>query len=147
MLVLTCYRSDTTGTQTVINHNPIPDVTHEEFFRILGPLLYSTSGNGSETPKYNQPPPAPPVDWFHFEGRSANITAENLQGLDGWLREREWRHRVVLSVELGRPGRLGQESVSSHDFSYAWASWLNTFVADTTVRCRVLFVSPPPAPA
>lgn len=105
------YRSDSTGSQTVINHNPIPDVTHEEYFRILGPLLYSTLNNGSETPRYGQLPPSPPVDWFHFEGRNPHATAENLQGLDSWLREREWRHRVVLSVELGRPGRPGQENV------------------------------------
>lgn len=87
-------------------------MTHEEYFRILGPLLYSTLNNGSETPRYGQQlPPPPPVDWFHFEGRSPHITSENLQGLDGWLREREWRHRVVLSVEIGRPGRPGQENV------------------------------------
>lgn len=95
----------------MINHNPIPDITHEEYFRILGPLLYSTLHSGGETPRFGQPTPGPPVDWFHFEGRSAHTTSENLQGLDSWLREREWRHRVVLSVELGRPGRVGQENV------------------------------------
>jgi ketohexokinase len=96
----------------VINHNPIPDITHDEFFRILGPLLYSTLPNGSETPKYGQSPPGPPIDWLHFEGRSPHITSENLQGLDSWLRERDWRQRVVLSVELTKVGTQEIEGVS-----------------------------------
>ncbi|KAF8321361.1 hypothetical protein DL93DRAFT_2163634 [Clavulina sp. PMI_390] len=100
---------DSTGSQTVINHNPIPDVTHDEYFRILGPLLYSTINGGADTPKYGQLPPAPPVDWFHFEGRSPHITGDNLTGLDSWLKERGWRDRVVLSVEVGRPERPGQD--------------------------------------
>lgn len=31
---------DDTETHTIINHNPIPDITHEEFIRLLGPLLF-----------------------------------------------------------------------------------------------------------
>ena len=26
-------------TKSVINHNPLPDITHEEFVSLLGPLL------------------------------------------------------------------------------------------------------------
>jgi hypothetical protein len=26
-------------TRTVVNHNPLPDITHEEFVSLLGPLL------------------------------------------------------------------------------------------------------------
>lgn len=140
---LTCHVSDRTGTQTVINHNPIPDVAHDEFFRIVGPLLYSTLTNGAETPKYNQPPPSPAIDWFHFEGRNPHATAENLQGLDGWLREREWRHRVVLSVEIGRPGRLGQEMVCPRLSLLlpVIRSTLSLYIANTASRRDILLVS------
>lgn len=117
-LLLTFTLLASTNSQTVINHNPIVDITHDEYFRILGPLLYSTlspNSPGSETPRPRSPrngAPSPPVEWFHFEGRAPQTTGENLQGLDAWHREREWRSRIVLSVELGRPPRPGQENVS-----------------------------------
>ncbi|KAI0822125.1 hypothetical protein BC628DRAFT_1327933 [Trametes gibbosa] len=31
--------ADDTGSRTVINNNPLPDITHEEFISLLGPLL------------------------------------------------------------------------------------------------------------
>ncbi len=39
------------GTRMVVHHNPLPDITHEDFVSLLGPLLapenYPTTGNTS----------------------------------------------------------------------------------------------------
>ncbi|EIM80680.1 uncharacterized protein STEHIDRAFT_105022 [Stereum hirsutum FP-91666 SS1] len=43
--------ADNTDTQTVINHNPLPDITHEEFVSLLGPILAPEN--------YPPPPPLP----------------------------------------------------------------------------------------
>lgn len=102
---------DDTETHTIINHNPIPDITHEEFIRLLGPLLFPSIPEPPSPASESRNSPPPPIDWMHFEGRNTPTTLANMTGIDGWLREKEWRHRVVLSVEIGKPGRQGQEKV------------------------------------
>lgn len=126
-------------TRTVVNHNPLPDITHEEFVSLLGPLLapenypqatpintpatsnYASSSTAS-TPRTSQsghhPPPIlfnpnspAPFDWLHFEGRSVKTTLSNITGLDGLARERKWRSHCVFSVDVGRKGRQGVEAV------------------------------------
>ncbi|THG92461.1 hypothetical protein EW026_g8452 [Hermanssonia centrifuga] len=87
--------ADDTGTRTVINNNPLPDITHEEFVSLLGPLLVpenylntsppATSSTNlpraslSTAPNLNSPAP---MDWLHFEGRSVKTTLSNMIGLD-----------------------------------------------------------------
>ena len=88
--------------------------THEEFFRLIGPLLYSNQA-AQEASGLPSSMHRPPIDWIHFEGRTVPTTKENLTGLDGWLREKEWRHKVVLSVEVGKPGRQGEDVVRFAD--------------------------------
>ncbi|KAH8105348.1 hypothetical protein BXZ70DRAFT_920564 [Cristinia sonorae] len=53
--------ADDTNTKTVINNNPLPDITHEEFVSLLGPVLVpenyaylnsGTSSNPSSPPLY-----------------------------------------------------------------------------------------------
>ncbi|KAI0317814.1 hypothetical protein OF83DRAFT_1057967 [Amylostereum chailletii] len=123
-----------TDTQSVINHNPLPDITHEEFISILGPLLAPenypppTSPTVSDpstpsSPDYSQyapPRPSPahpnaaPFEWLHFEGRSVKTTLNNLVGLDGLARERKWRSQCVFSVDVGRRARQGVEALIPH---------------------------------
>ncbi|CDO68506.1 hypothetical protein BN946_scf184998.g3 [Trametes cinnabarina] len=136
--------ADDTDSRTVINNNPLPDITHEEFISLLGPLLVPenyaylnapstppaamqhTPGGGSLAPPSNSQPrasmsaPRPPtnspapIDWFHFEGRSVKTTLSNIVGLDGLARERKWRNHCVFSVDVGRRARQGVEAVRYH---------------------------------
>ena len=131
---------DETDARTVINHNPLPDITHEEFVGLLGPLLAPEnyqypSPSASPTTTSIPQPPAPstspranhsvpnsshirpnlnspaPFDWIHVEGRSVKTTLSNILGLDGLARERKWRSHCVFSVDVGRKGRQGVEAV------------------------------------
>ncbi|KAJ7158735.1 hypothetical protein C8R46DRAFT_957377 [Mycena filopes] len=127
--------SDENTTRTVINHNPLPDITHEEFVSILGPLLapenymFPASPSPSPTQMVAPPPSLPrpsgglqpnpnspaPFDWLHFEGRSVKTTLSNITGLDGLARERKWRSHCVFSVDVGRSkGRQGVEALIPH---------------------------------
>lgn len=129
------------STQSIINHNPLPDISHEEFVALLGPLLApenyfsaypsptsspitsvnpsqpSTSASPSRSPQPVQMRPnsnsnsPAPFDWLHFEGRSVKTTLNNLAGIDGLARERKWRSHCVFSLDVGRKGRQGVEAV------------------------------------
>lgn len=48
-----------TGEKTVINHNPLPEVSHEDFIALLGPVLAPENYVGVVQPQ-PQPPPKPP---------------------------------------------------------------------------------------
>jgi len=128
------FMADDSGSQTIINHNPLPDITHEEFVSLLGPLLApenfpttpppdtstpsaispvsprrrSLSASASDSPHYQSPAP---FDWLHFEGRSVKTTLNNMAGIDGLARERKWRAHCVFSVDVGRRARQGVEAV------------------------------------
>lgn len=99
-----------------MQHNPLPDLTHEEFVSNLGPLLvpenYSVSPGPQNSPHLQTVYPAP-FEWLHFEGRSVKTTLNNLQGIDGLARDRGWRDKVVFSLEVGKKGRQGVEAVRS----------------------------------
>lgn len=62
ILITSYFYTDDTNTKTIINNNPLPDVTHEEFVSLLGPLLvpenyaYLNSGTSSNP---SSPPPLP----------------------------------------------------------------------------------------
>ena len=58
------------GAMTIINHNPLPDITHEEFVSLLGPLLapenytinyFSAYPSPSASPVATQSSPASPA--------------------------------------------------------------------------------------
>lgn len=71
--------ADESDTRTVINHNPLPDISHEEFVSLLGPILipenypfYSSPSHsptltthahpvGPGAPQYRQQPQSPPL--------------------------------------------------------------------------------------
>ena len=117
---LTATTADT-DQQTIINHNPLPDITHEEFVTMLGPLLIPEnythlvpSPNSPSAASPSLPPNSatPPFEWLHFEGRSVKTTLNNMVGIDGLARERKWRNRCVFSVDVGRKARQGVQAVS-----------------------------------
>jgi hypothetical protein len=125
--------------RAVINHNPLPDITHEEFISILGPALapenyptHSATGYSSQSRVHgtsntavtaspsrpstaSSPNPSgqqqspAPFDWFHFEGRSVRTTLSNITGVEGLARERKWRSHSIFSVDIGRRARQGVE--------------------------------------
>ncbi|KAI6039893.1 hypothetical protein EDC04DRAFT_2682230 [Pisolithus marmoratus] len=127
--------------RTVINHNPLPDVSHEDFIALLGPVLAPENYVGY-TQNQLQPPtgivreqqssspipifptlshlqhPTPhspaPFDWLHVEGRSIRTTVANILGIDGLARERKWRSHCVISVDLGRRARESAEALLPH---------------------------------
>jgi len=119
-------QSGDTNSQSVINHNPLPDIPHEEFVSILGPLLvpdhYPSPEQPLASPPLSPPPISPtsgaPFDWIHFEGRSVKTTLNNLQGLDGLARERRWRSQCVFSVDVGRRAKQGIEAVRTLFFLF-----------------------------
>jgi len=52
-----------TGEKTVINHNPLPEVSHEDFIALLGPVLAPENYLGvlqSQSQPSPKPPPSPP---------------------------------------------------------------------------------------
>ncbi|KZT03037.1 uncharacterized protein LAESUDRAFT_660484 [Laetiporus sulphureus 93-53] len=141
--------ADDTGTSTVINNNPLPDIAHEEFVSLLGPLLApenyahlaptdARAHNPSPMPQTSPSAvhPAPilshqtgnspaPFDWLHFEGRSVKTTLSNIMGVDGLARERRWRSHCVFSVDVGRRARQGVEAL----IPYADVLFLNKHYA------------------
>jgi hypothetical protein len=126
---LTPHIIDDTDTRTVINNNPLPDITHEEFVSLLGPILapenyaylgtHQPASSPAETntsverPSLSVPQAGSPApfDWIHFEGRSVKTTLSNIIGLDGLAREKKWRSHCVFSVDVGRRARQGIEAV------------------------------------
>jgi len=109
-----------TDQQTIINHNPLPDITHEEFVTMLGPLLIpenythlvpSPNNPSAVTPSLPPNNATPPFEWLHFEGRSVKTTLNNMVGIDGLARERKWRNLCVFSVDVGRKARQGVQAV------------------------------------
>ncbi|TBU44454.1 hypothetical protein BD309DRAFT_862239 [Dichomitus squalens] len=136
--------ADDTDSRTVINNNPLPDITHEEFISLVGPLLVPENFAYLNAPSTATPPQTPgapsgaapprpsmsnpngpatarqpinspaPVDWIHFEGRSVKTTLQNITGLDGLARERKWRSHCVFSVDVGRRARQGVEALIPH---------------------------------
>lgn len=139
------------NSKTVVNHNPLPDITHEDFIALLGPLLapenyqdapMSPNVNSSfpslpASPRPSQSGPnlnsPAPFDWLHFEGRSVKTTLSNITGLDGLARERKWRSHCVFSLDVGRKGKQGVEAVS---FRFPHIDLpLTSSTADTSRRC------------
>jgi len=110
-----------TDQQTIINYNPLPDITHEEFVTMLGPLLIpenyahlvpSPSSPPAVNPSFPPNNTNAPFEWLHFEGRSVKTTLSNMVGIDGLARERKWRNRCVFSLDVGRKARQGVQAVS-----------------------------------
>lgn len=108
-----------TSSRTIVNHNPLPDITHEEFVSLLGPMLVPENYGLEHASNLGTPPQQTsgqgqiraPFDWLHFEGRSVKTTLSNIVGIDGLARERRWRERCVFSLDACKT-RQGVEAVS-----------------------------------
>jgi hypothetical protein len=138
-------RTDSDDARTVINHNPLPEITHEDFVSLLGPMLAPENYNQA-LPNHPYPSPMPtsgsplhaqgktlaqqqqaarspaPFDWLHFEGRSVKTTLSNMHGVDGLARERRWRSHCVFSLDVGRKARQGVEAVCVSSLSLRFHS-------------------------
>ncbi|PAV23078.1 hypothetical protein PNOK_0014500 [Pyrrhoderma noxium] len=121
------------GSKTVINHNPLPDVTHEEFVSLLGPLLvpenFEIGHREGSGPNVSGSSGISPFEWMHFEGRSVKTTLSNIIGIDGLAKERKWRSNCVFSLDATKI-RQGIEALIPHSdvifFSKQYALSQNT---------------------
>ncbi|KAH8831312.1 Ribokinase-like protein [Flagelloscypha sp. PMI_526] len=128
-------RTPKTGACSIINHNSLPDLSHEDFIALIGPTLApenfgyfppttppgtpsvplnaarSSNLHSPLTPKPNSPAP---FDWLHFEGRSVKTTLNNIIGVQSLAADRHWRSHCVFSIDLGRKYRQGIEALIPH---------------------------------
>ncbi|EJD08297.1 uncharacterized protein FOMMEDRAFT_16715 [Fomitiporia mediterranea MF3/22] len=110
--------AEDSSSRTIINHNPLPDITHEEFVSLLGPLLVPENYDLPISPlpsptSPGSPQSSAPFDWLHFEGRSVKTTLSNIIGIDGLARERKWRSQCVFSLDACKT-RQGVEALIPH---------------------------------
>ncbi|EGN99229.1 hypothetical protein SERLA73DRAFT_108623 [Serpula lacrymans var. lacrymans S7.3] len=110
-----------THTSTVVNHNPLPDISHEDFIAILGPVLapenYVHSYNSpGPAPALSAPisptslPPTPPVARSSFSGlRSHNgMPSPNLHSPAPF----DWLHFEGRSVKTTLNNILGLDGLA-----------------------------------
>lgn len=81
------------GSRTIISSNDLTDLTCEEFVQVF------TSIN-----KDNQ-------WWVHFEGRNIDQTIQQIDWLHSKAVEEQWRHNLVISVEVEKPERENIDSL------------------------------------
>ncbi|KAG2107232.1 uncharacterized protein F5147DRAFT_746029 [Suillus discolor] len=109
-----------TGERTVINHNPLPEVSHEDFIALLGPVLapeklhwhFPPTTTSSTTFARCRLPKC--ICFYSTTEKYIKTTLSNILGVDGLARERKWRAHCVLSVDLGRRAREGVEALIPH---------------------------------
>lgn len=56
---LTLFSADDPTTRAVINHNPLPELTHEDFVSLLGPILVPEHYNGLQSHHWHSHPSLP----------------------------------------------------------------------------------------
>ncbi|KAK5170155.1 uncharacterized protein LTR77_004740 [Saxophila tyrrhenica] len=91
--------SETDSTRTIVNHNPLPEMTFDEFHMACGKLLEHRTRMDSGADIEDM--------WFHFEGRVPETTLECIQ----YIRS-EPRLNGRISVELEKPGREGLQALA-----------------------------------
>ena len=100
-IALIIFPTDDTNTRTVINNNPLPDITHEEFVSLLGPVLvpenyaylnsgtssnpsspplYPTQGPSNPRPSLSSPPGRPPHLSLHPSSSPAPLDWIHFEG-------------------------------------------------------------------
>ena len=76
------------GTRTVVSHNPLDELTFEEFKAAIAPMVTE------DTMKEEV--------WIHFEGRNPEV----VNACVSWLRQTYgYNQKVAISVELEKPDR------------------------------------------
>ncbi|KAI0925268.1 hypothetical protein AcV7_005551 [Taiwanofungus camphoratus] len=128
-----------TDSRTVINNNPLPDITHEEFIALLGPLLapenyaYLAPPSSSSSPAYTHPfaptpaaaPPAtlsahphtipPRASFSHPSGASGNSANTNNGGASAGVRSPapfDWIHFEGRSVKTTLSNIVGLDGLA-----------------------------------
>ncbi|KAL6819456.1 Ribokinase-like protein [Trichoderma sp. SZMC 28015] len=95
------FRSQQTGSRTIINYNDLPEMTVDEFEAVVRRFNPS-----DET-------------WWHFEGRIPNTTLECVRRL------RDKLPNAQISVEVEKPGRDGLRELAAEAnvvfYSRSWA--------------------------
>ncbi|QYT05794.1 PfkB domain-containing protein [Trichoderma simmonsii] len=95
------FRSQQTGSRTIINYNDLPEMTVDEFEAVVRRFDPS-----DET-------------WWHFEGRIPNTTLECVRKL------RDKLPNAQISVEVEKPGRDGLRELAAEAnvvfYSRSWA--------------------------
>ncbi|CAP72932.1 uncharacterized protein PODANS_2_3570 [Podospora anserina S mat+] len=101
-------RSLETGSRTVVNYNDLPEMTPDEFERILDTLLLSNSKEEEDS------------WWFHFEGRIPSTTLQCIH----YIRTHLPPNTTTISVECEKPNREGLTSLAAEaDVVFYSSSW------------------------
>lgn len=139
--------SEANSSRTIVNHNPLPEMTFAEFRQIADRILSTTatSSMGGEASRV----------WFHFEGRIPEVTLECVSYLRAHhvFRAREVEegtaaNHLTISVEVEKPGREGLQALAhSADvvfYSRSWAEGQGYGTAEDCLRRQeeILRVSP-----
>ncbi|KAK1514879.1 D-sorbose [Colletotrichum abscissum] len=111
------FRSEATGSRTIVNHNDLPDMTTDEFLNVVEAFR----GKGGRT-------------WWHFEGRVPETTLSCILALRRALGD----DVVTVSVEVERPGRAGLRELAAEAdvvfYSKSWAEACGYTSADDCLR-------------
>ncbi|KXH51059.1 D-sorbose [Colletotrichum salicis] len=111
------FRSEATGSRTIVNHNDLPNMTTDEFLNVVEAFR----GTGGQT-------------WWHFEGRVPETTLECIRALRRVLGD----DAVTVSVEVERPGRAGLRELAAEAdvvfYSKSWAEACGYTSADDCLR-------------
>ncbi|KAJ0308305.1 hypothetical protein COL5a_000792 [Colletotrichum fioriniae] len=111
------FRSEATGSRTIVNHNDLPDMTTDEFLNVVEAFR----GKGGRT-------------WWHFEGRVPETTLSCILALRRALGD----DAVTVSVEVERPGRAGLRELAAEAdvvfYSKSWAEGCGYTSADDCLR-------------
>ncbi|OOQ91606.1 pfkB family kinase [Penicillium brasilianum] len=108
-----CYiiKSQSTGSRTIVNYNSLTEMTLEEFTGVANEL-------------------GPKARWFHFEGRTPEITLQFIHYL------RKNYPSLKVSVEIEKPGRQGlQELAEEADVVFYSKIWAKDLGYRTAERC------------
>lgn len=101
--------------RTIINHNPLPEMTFDEFAAIADDEIASMTVESGQL-------------WFHFEGRIPDVTLqcmEYLRNRVGSEAKASAQPPLMISVELEKPGREGLQALAHEAdvvfYSRSWA--------------------------
>lgn len=109
-----------TDSHTVINHNPLPDITHEEFISLLGPLLapenyYYPSPSVSPTLTSLASPPTNTVNNTNPNvvfPSSSGLTAPNVPRTTNSPAPFDWIHVEGRSVKTTLSNIIGLDGLA-----------------------------------
>lgn len=120
----TYFISDETDIRTVINHNPLPDITHEEFVGLLGPLLapenYNYPSPTASPTTTSIPQMPPPLTSSNSRSGHSTPTSSHIRPNVNSPAPFDWIHvegrsvKTTLSNILGLDGLARERKWRSH---------------------------------